>query len=361
MKKQNDMEVKKRVPCGRPYAVVEEAIRISLESSTAEGASRSGVPRTTVGRWLQKLQNGESLETSDGVRIDYGMFSQEYSIAPLPSPDLPIEEIIAHREKAFEAQQEYNDAVEWLPINMTSNKPIMLCPVGDPHLDDDGCNWPVLKRDIETFKSPGVFCVNVGDTINNWAGRLVGKYADQETSLKTAVRLGRWFVDQAKWLVWIRGNHDLWTPEGAIDVKAREVTHVADWEAKFKLFFPNGQKFLFDVAHHFKGSSIYNRLHGGLKKAKFSGAVADFYISGHTHEWGIITDEHDDSHKIVNVIKVRGYKFHDEYAIKNGFGEQQYGSSVGIVIDPTKTGAERVSVFPSIQAGNEYLQYLRAV
>ena len=348
------------VPCKHEYTTIYEAVRVALLEGGASGSLRTQVPTTTVRRWVRLLKGGCTLESLDGIGIDYGMFDKEYNIKPLPSPDLPIEEIIAHREKAFEAQQGYNDAVDWFPINMTSNKPIMLCPVGDPHLDDDGCNWPVLKRDVETFKSPGVFCVNIGDTINNWAGRLVAQYANQETSHKTAVRLGKWFVDQARWLVWIRGNHDLWTPEGAIDVKAREVTHVADWEAKFLITFPNGQEIRFNTAHHFKGSSVYNRLHGGLKKAKFSGAVADFYISGHTHEWGIITDEHDDTHKVVNIIKVRGYKFHDEYAIKNGFGEQQHGSSVGIVIDPSKTGVERTTVFASVQAGNEYLQYLRA-
>ncbi len=340
---------------------VYEIIRLSLDESPAVAADRTKTSRTTVLRWVSILKSGGVIEASDGSRFDYEMFDVGYTIDPLPSPDLPIEDIIAHREKAFEAQHEYNDAVEWLPIEMTSNKPVMICPVGDPHLDDNGCNWPALKRDIKTFKAPGVYCVNVGDTINNWAGRLLGLYSEQETSQKTAVRLGKWFVDQARWLIWIRGNHDMWTPEGAIAVKAREVTHVADWEAKFKIVFPNGQNLLFDVAHHFKGSSIYNRLHGGLKKAKFSGSIADFYISGHTHEWGLITDEHDDTHKIVNIIKVRGYKFHDIYALKNGFGEQQYGSAIGIVIDPTREGSERVNIFPSVQAGNSYLQYLRSL
>ena len=356
------MPTPKKVPlCRRSYASVCESIRIALIDGHVVSESRTGIPRTTIKRWVDSLKDGGSVESSDGVIIDYGMFEQDYNIPPLPSPDLPIEDIIAHREKAFEAQHEYNDAVEWLPIEMNSNKPIMLVPVGDPHLDDDGCNWPQLKKDIETFKQPGVFCVNVGDTINNWAGRLLGLYSEQETSQRTAIRLGKWFVDQANWLVWIRGNHDMWTPEGAIAVKARETTHVADWESKFKIVFPNGQNLLFDVAHHFKGSSIYNRLHGGLKKAKFSGSIADFYISGHTHEWGLITDEHDDTHKVVNIIKVRGYKFHDQYALKNGFGEQLYGSAVGIVIDPKKEGSERVNVFPSIQAGNQYLQYLRSL
>ena len=37
------------------------------------------------------------------------------------------------------------------------------------------------------------------------------------------------------------------------------------------------------------------------------------------------------------------------------------GHAVGIVIDPKKEGSERVNVFPSIQAGNQYLQYLRSL
>lgn len=350
----------KRIACKHPYTVMCDALSLFDSEGSTEARNRTGIPRTSLARWRKDLDNGHVLESIEGHSITHRMLEPDYHIQELPSPDLPIDEIIAHREKAFEKQQEYNDAAEWLSIDMTSDKPIMICAVGDPHLDDDGCNWPLLKRDIETFKKPGVFCVNIGDTINNWAGRLVAEYANQEASHKTAVRLGRWFVDQAKWLVWIRGNHDMWTPEGAIDIKAREVTHVADWEAKFVLKFPNGEELKFNTAHHFKGSSVYNRLHGGVKRAKFSGAVADFYISGHTHEWGVVTDEHDDTHKVVNIIKVRGYKYHDEYAIKNGFSEQLYGSSIGIVIDPSKTGVDRVNIFPSIQSGGEYLEYLRS-
>jgi hypothetical protein len=354
------MDDTNRVPCTYPYNVVFGTIKDALDTNSENASRNSKIASSNIRRWIRNLKKGKILESSDRKDIYFSLFDREYNLPTLPDPELPIEDIISLREQAFEKQQEYNEAVEWMPIEMTSNKPIMIVPVGDPHLDDDGCNWPVLKNDIKVFKQPGVFCVNVGDTINNWSGRLVAQYANQETSHKTAVRLGMWFVDQAKWLVWIRGNHDLWTPEGAIDIKARETAHVADWEAKFRIVFPNGVDIKFDTAHHFKGSSIYNRLHGGLKKAKFSGSLADFYISGHTHEWGVITDEHDDTHKVVTIIKVRGYKYQDEYAIKNGFGEQAYGSAVGIVIDPTKEGAEQKMIFNSIQAGNEYLQYLRA-
>jgi len=56
---------------------------------------------------------------------------------------------------------------------------------GDPHLDDNYCNWDVLTEHIDIAAShPRIFGMNIGDSHNNWVGRLMRLYAEQDTSRK---------------------------------------------------------------------------------------------------------------------------------------------------------------------------------
>lgn len=127
-----------------------------------------------------------------------------------PDDDLPIEEIIAQMEKRYTKRAEAHRARVWFPIKVNIEGPVGVLWYGDPHLDDNGCNWPLLKRHIEVAKQPGVFGANIGDSTNNWSGRLARLFADQETSQATARKLARWFLLDSgiQWLLWLMGNHD---------------------------------------------------------------------------------------------------------------------------------------------------------
>jgi len=80
------------------------------------------------------------------------------------------------------------------------------------------------------------------------------------------------------------------------------------------------------------------------------------YVSGHTHEWGTYSGENEFNNKLFHLIKVRGYKFNDPYATAHGFGEQQNGCTIGIVIDPS----EKIYTFSDIDKGYEFLEFLRS-
>jgi hypothetical protein len=56
-----------------------------------------------------------------------------------------------------------------------------------PHVDDNGCNWPLLKHHAELCRTtPGLYAINLGDSSNNWTDRLIKLYAQQDWSVKTA-------------------------------------------------------------------------------------------------------------------------------------------------------------------------------
>ena len=52
--------------------------------------------------------------------------------------DIPIENIIKHMSERFKKQHAHYKAREWFDIDMPDNKPMALCLMGDPHVDDNG-------------------------------------------------------------------------------------------------------------------------------------------------------------------------------------------------------------------------------
>ncbi len=285
------------------------------------------------------------------------------TIAPpeVPDDDIPVTEIIEGLKNRYTKRKEYDEAQKWMAFKVSSDDPIGICWFGDPHVDDNGCNWPLLDEHIAIVRdTPGMFGANIGDTHNNWVGRLGVLYAHQDTSRETAFKLAKWFVQDSgiKWLIWLLGNHDAWN-FGA-DVMA-EITHkivMKDWQAKFKLVFPNGKECLIDAAHNHKGHSQWNPLHGQTK-ASVMGGVAHLYIAGHLHNYALAQNECPHTGRIYHLARCRGYKHIDDYADKGGFGNQKNGSSIVTIIDPTATDINFIRTFADVAEGAAYLTYLR--
>ena len=193
-------------------------------------------------------------------------------------------------------------------------------------------------------------------------GSSLKRWANQDTSAKTARGLAAWFMLKSgvKWLIFLLGNHDQWG-DGATILAQMAKLHgtqnitVHDWEARFSLSFPNGAEFRVWAAHDFPGSSQWNPLHGPLKASKM-GAEADLYVCGHKHNWGVFTYENAERGLTQNVIRVRGYKFLDDYARRLGIAEQQGGCSVLTVFDPA---TRKVYAFEDVVMGAEFLTFLR--
>lgn len=290
--------------------------------------------------------------------------NRDKSVLPiLPDDDLPIEEIIDGMAKRYEKRAAYQQALKWFPIKIKDNKPIGLVFVGDPHLDDDGCNWPLLKDHCEIMKSPGIYAVNIGDTTNNWMGRLISQFANQETSQKTARKLAKWFMHDSgiRWLAWLLGNHDAWN-DGAAILKEMNISRIpmTDWQAQFKLIFPNNWECRVWASHDFPGHSMWNTLHGSQKAAHMKD-WAHIYPSGHKHNWALHQEESASKDFVYWLARTRGYKFIDSHAEKLGHQSQQFGASIMAVINPMAMGdVTKVQCFADLEQGADYLAYLRS-
>lgn len=285
-----------------------------------------------------------------------------------PDDDLPIEKIIDLMEQRNSKRKESYKAHTWFPVEVKDNKPIGILWFGDPHLDDPGADWTLIKHHAKLCRTtPGLYGANIGDTTNNWGSKLAHLYANQETSKKTAQRLAQWFMLDSgiTWLLWLIGNHDAWG-DGAQVLKLMAQKHKTqqivchDWEARFVLKFPDGEQIKINAAHDFAGSSMWNPLHGAVKTAKFGDHI-DLLVCGHLHNWAVSQWEIGAQGTVPAMIRVKGYKTYDQHSMRMGHYEQQEGAAILTIINPkSKTQAGRVIPFVDTDAGVDFLKWLRS-
>lgn len=282
-------------------------------------------------------------------------------VPKLPDPAEPMESLLDRRCAAFTRGQKRRDAEKWIPITFNETGPFAVVMFGDPHIDDDGCNMPLLREHVKLCKAPGIYAACVGDFTNNWVGRLARLYSDQETTKHTARRLARWFLKDAglRWAFLLMGNHDEWNEGDAIlSLIADTGVYFPAWEAQME-FRAGGDKWLVHAAHDFKGSSIHLPCYGGLRKARTE-SPAELFISGHRHSYGGASLADDERGRFIRVAMARGYKWADHHAKVNGYTQGTQAPSIMAVFNPgAKTRAGRVTLFEDLEIGAKLLKTLR--
>src|SRR5689334_8453996 len=117
------------------------------------------------------------------------------SADPLPPMDLSAGELIPLMRKRFELRAAHAQAKRWREFKVPTDGPYALMLFGDPHVDDDGCNWGLLENHCDLAReTEHLYAISVGDASNNWVGRLTRLYANQETSVATARQLIKWLL-----------------------------------------------------------------------------------------------------------------------------------------------------------------------
>tara|TARA_R110000796_G_scaffold194379_1_gene310745 strand:+ start:860 stop:1903 length:1044 start_codon:yes stop_codon:yes gene_type:complete len=343
-----------------PKSMSDDLLTQTVAMMKAHGSQKAaaealGVSRSTFrGRFRRAVEKG--LWNEGTAETD------TYSRALLPPSDEPIETIVEQLTSRFEKRKQHVDAKAWQRIRMKSDEPIGLLWFGDPHLDDNFCDWPTLRRHVELVQqNDGVYGCGLGDYQNNWVGRLSRLYAEQDTSHETAWRLVEWFVKAINPLILIGGNHDMWTGSGD-PLKWMTEPHSIneDWAAKVAIKFPNGQECKVHAAHDMPGHSQWNPLHGQKKMAMFK-SNAHLYIAGHKHNWELAQMEQVDEGHVSWLARARGYKSSDTYALVRGYDEQNYGQAILQVINPKAESPEGFShCFVDVETGVEFLNFLRS-
>jgi hypothetical protein len=313
-------------------------------------ADEMGIPRITVQGWKSRGLLDEQAEPKKPVQF-----------AEIPE-GIPIEDVIDLQTRRFQRLAKQEAAKKDFRVTIPEGGAFAVLAFGDPHLDDNGCFWPLLREHVEIAQQPHVYGFQVGDLANSWPEKLAKLWAEQDTSQDTMWQLVDWFLNKTgiTWLPHLLGNHDRWNNGGRIIKMMAGPVPVFDWRGTFVIQNKDGHGFKMSAAHGFKGRSDWNELHELARQSR-TGEEADVFISGHTHTFGIWDREIAERNYSAKLIKVRGYKFIDKYALHNGFAVHQRGAAVMIVFDPAQTEkAEQLTVFADPAKGLEYLQMVRA-
>lgn len=282
-----------------------------------------------------------------------------------PSSDIPLADLVAQRKRRFEQRQKHEEGRKLIGVTVKSGLPIGILHFGDPHIDDDGTDIALLEEHARLVRdTPGLYGANVGDTTNNWVGRLAKLYAEQGTSAADGWRLAEWFVREVKnWLYLVGGNHDAWS--GAGDpmkwIAGQLGAFYQDSEVRLALRFPGPREVRINCRHDFAGRSQYNPAHGPMK-ALFFGVRDHLAIAGHTHEsaYGVLKDP--DTGITMHAVRVASYKVYDRYAREKGFRDQHLGPACLTVIDPRlpPTHPDLIKAWWDPREGAEYLRWARS-
>jgi len=287
-----------------------------------------------------------------------------FEFTPLPDDDVPIEELIEQRKRKFAHKREHEEASKLIPIRIKLSGAIGILHFGDPHVDDDGCDIEAIEQHTALVnKTEGLFAANVGDTTNNWCGRLARLYADQSTSASQAWKIAEWFVNRCDWLYMIGGNHDLWS--GAGDplkwIAKQQSALYKSSEARIALRFPNGREVRVNARHDHSGSSIWNPAHGPMKAA-LMGTRDHIYVAGHKHESAYSVLKDAISGITMHACKVASYKVFDRFAKDKGFRDNALSPCAVTTINPElpPEHPDLVKVWWDPEEGADYLRFLRS-
>ena len=350
------------VSCGNNRA---GAVAIAAERAVADGVISTANGFKSRFRYACERGFGDpSWGTDEAIRP-----AAPFTVTPPPMDAAPKshEELIAARMAAFARKQAKDDYRKAIDVHVTMPGPIGVCFFGDPHLDNDGTNWPLLKRHIEAVQdTPGMMACSVGDYRDNWIGRLTSIYASGGAKVDEGVALLEWFCEQIPWLALTAGNHDNWGRVhgdvlGLISrLKAVPGPSGQD-DMRLRLHLPGGASFTIRMRHRFPGNSMYSAGHGAAKEA-LMGARDHVLAAGDIHSADLRTIWHESEQRLCLGLQVGAYKQIDDYAVEKGFRPNNWTPNMAVVVDPAMAGdpLRFITAFWDLEEACDFLTWKRS-
>jgi hypothetical protein len=280
-----------------------------------------------------------------------------------PEENFTVEDMIALKKKIFRGLQDQKNYARLIPVKVKKEGAIAITLVGDPHVDDDGCDIEALERDLETATATdGMFLGHIGDLTNNWIGRLGRLYAHQMMTMKQAKALLDWVLVGRPNAFVVNGNHDNWQNTDIINyaLQSSSTPH-GDHACRLGLQFSTGLEIRIHARHDFSGKSADHPTHGMRKELKY-GHRDHILVCGHTHEDAYEMIHNPSEDIVTHMSRVSGYKVIDDYQAENGFQECKFNASVTYVINPAaRKQADLCKPFWDIEEAADYLKFKRGV
>lgn len=346
---------------------------------TPGGGPRRGAKSETAKRLgiaIPTLQNQlDSMDATYGMRPDLNRYRRRvahegdpFTLEELPCGGEPeAEDLIAALTARHAKRKALADAAKLRQVQINIPGPIGIAFFGDPHVDDPGCAWGDLERDVRTVReTAGFLAVDVGDDSNNWVGRLMKLYADQEVTSKQSLKLIEWLMTSLPWLLRIKGNHDEWNGEKGdvadyIHRLSRSIGALESAGARLQLNLPAGPSLTMHVRHDFPGGSQFNPAHALVRETLF-GYRDHIMACGHRHTSGYMPIWHNDPARLCHGFRCGTYKDLDKYARDKGFQDGNWARAMAAVVDPehVRDPVRYIRPFFNLEDAADYLTWRRA-
>jgi hypothetical protein len=288
---------------------------------------------------------------------------KKFTAPLLPSKSRDIDQLIADKIEESRRAKTADEARDLIHIPVHISGPFGLLVLGDPHVDDAGCDFELLAahRDI-AINHPYVLAASVGDYQNGWIGRLGVLYGEQQVTAREAWKLVEWLVEPLQWLFLVAGNHDLWQGQGdPLEwIAGKQGSLYEPHGVRIELQHPCGAKTRIHARHDFPGTSIYSQLHGPRREL-LMGFRDHLVICGHKHTGAQETLVTPDG-LVAQIVRVSGYKVADSYAKQLGLKKHPIFPGALVIIDPREpeTSPNRIWTAPTVERGVMFLNALRA-
>ncbi len=307
--------------------LVETLEAVKKHGSCTSAARAMGVPVETMRARLRRAELSDVAVEED----------PEFEIPALPDEGMSTRELLALRAKQFSRLEVAKEARRLIQVQVKVDGPFGLALFGDPHIDDDGTNIVALQRHVDVIKhTPGLMAANVGDTTNNWIGRLARLYGEQGTTAKQAWQLAEWLFTEIPWLFAIGGNHDAWSGQGdPLKWISRQAGILYQMHGlRLALNLPNQRSMIVNARHTFKGHSQWNAAHA-VSKAVQMGHRDHVVAAGHIHQSGYQVQRCPATRRISHAVQIASYKTYDHYAEAEGFPDQNIFVCPVLIVRPT--------------------------
>lgn len=331
-----------------------------------EAARRLGMKYPSLTNRLQTAEKEYGLEP-DPAKFVPRRAAPAFTFDELPHDgEDSAEDLIAKLTARHAQRKAHHDAAMLRQVQIHMPGPIGIAFFGDPHVDDPGCAWGDLERDVRICRdTEGMLAVDVGDDSNNWVGRLMKLYANQEVTSKQALKLIEWLMMSLPWLLRIKGNHDEWNGEKGdvadyIHRLGGQLGGLESAGARLQLNLANGASAMMHVRHDFPGGSQFNPAHALVRETLF-GFRDHILACGHRHTSGYMPIWHNDPRRLCHGFRVGTYKDFDKYAKDKGFQDGNWARAMGAVIDPDYAHDPVKFIRPcySLEDTAEYLTWRR--
>jgi hypothetical protein len=341
----------------KPEVMAEAVRRLRAGEVPGHVADDMGISRTTIYKYA----------------ADVGTEPPTFTAPKLPSSSLPIEDLIARRREESQRVLAADEARNLIPVQIHTPGPVGLMIFGDPHIDNNGCDFVQLERHLElaAVRSRYLFAGNIGDITDNWIGRLERIYASASTTKADAWRLAEWMMRDAgvSWLFLVKGNHDVagratpipldWIMRGA------RRHYGAAHGTRLSLQHPGGAETRVHVRHNFKGGSINTTTCTAQWPARLAFGQRDHILAcGHLH-YG--EDAGTDQRRRLRHADGARLRLQSRGRLRQGRRVQARKPNSScrrfVIIDPDKPendSRDRIWCAPSIEEGVEYLDWKRA-